>query len=185
MESDYARHSSIFQIISLSAGARDTSTAKVGYVIASSGQSLTDTTLLRPSLSICGRRFYHPPRRPFPSLSLSLSTMLLSRILARRKIKLSCERFSATSLPPAPYQPFPHVHPSFAVPVAPSVTCRAPFTPSRENGGANEASCTSARHLRETMVWSKSAHVSLLVKAISVFDFDGLLVFMLGVEWCL
>lgn len=78
MESDYARHSSIFQIISLSGGARDTSTAKVGYVIASSGQSLTDTTLLRPSLSICGRRFYHPPRRPFPSLSLSLHHAALS-----------------------------------------------------------------------------------------------------------
>lgn len=78
MESDYARHSSIFQIISLSTDARDTSTAKVGYVIASSGQSLTDTTLLRPSLSICGRRFYHPPRRPFPSLSLSLHHAALS-----------------------------------------------------------------------------------------------------------
>lgn len=31
----------------------------------------------------------------------------------------------------------------------------------------------------------RRARTFLLVKAISVFDFDGLLVFMLGVEWCL
>lgn len=108
---------------------RDASTAKVGYVIASSGQSLTDTTLLRPSLSICGRRFYHPPRRPSPSLP---------RILARRKIRLSCERFSATTNLPINRSPFP--------------VGNLPFTPSRENGGANEASSTSVRHLRDETI---------------------------------
>lgn len=90
---------------------RDASTAKVGYVIASSGQSLTDTTLLRPSLSICGRRFYHPPRRPSPSLVLSNPREKENQAFVRT--------FLGHHQPP--YQPFTLRSPSL------SVTSRLPL----------------------------------------------------------
>ena len=73
------------------------STAKVSYVIVSSGQSLTDTTHLRPSLSICGRRFYASSATlrnlddPF-SLSLSLSLSPFCLTLLRSTLESSREK---------------------------------------------------------------------------------------------
>lgn len=71
------------------------------------------------------------PRRPF----LLFHPAPYARVLARRKAKLSCERFSATStrlFTPISRSPF-------VLCLLPLTVC-APFTPSRENRGTNKPS---------------------------------------------
>lgn len=111
-----SRRSLIFQPdrpIGLCTATRGSGTAKAGYVIASSSQSLTDTTHLRPSYRSAAGGFTRPP--PSATSSTLYPPSLYARVLVRRKskrAKLSCERFSATTtiattaIDSSPFPPF-------------------------------------------------------------------------------
>lgn len=74
----------------------------------------------------------------------SSSTLSLSRSLESSREGKSGFRANVSRPPPTSLST---VHPSLAFPVG-----NLPFTPSRENGGANEASSTSVRHLRDETI---------------------------------